>query len=605
MGMILKIGLVFGLLVVIGAAVFLVPTIWFKPWSIDHFYARTFLGFALKRPMVLSQIRILEPMGLHFHNNDLNDYSVAFEVKEARWLDRELEILRSYNREGMDESHQLSTEILEWFMSNNQRGNRFMFHDYPVNQLFGFQSSLPDFMLNTHQINTHRDAKNYLARISKFGTAFDQTIEGLHVRAEKGVIPPRFVIQRVLVEMRDFTEKPATENPLFTHFEQRLSHLTEVEASKQNKLKERLRTEIETTVYAAYGRLMDYLQTLEAQATTDDGVWKLPEGDAYYAYTLHNYTTTNHSAEEIHQVGLREVSRISEEMRVILRGEGYNVSNLAATIGRLGAEERFRYPDTDEGRAGILADYQAIIHEILAGLETTFDIRPRATAEVKRIPEFKEDTSPLAYYQRPPMDGSKPGVFFVNLRGVDEHLRYRMRTLAYHEAVPGHHFQIGIAQELEDVPFFRRLVPFTSYIEGWALYAETLAAENGFLDDPFDQLGYLIDQQLRAVRLVVDTGIHDKRWTREEAIAYMVESTGMPESEVIAEVERYIVLPGQACAYKVGQLKILELRERAKDRLGADFDIREFHNVVLKNGAVPLDILERLVDGWINSKATS
>lgn len=605
MGMILKIALVLILLLMIGAAIFLVPTIWFKPWSLDHFYARTFLRFALKRPMVLSQIRILEPMGLHFHNNDLNNFSVQFQLQESRWLDRELEILRRYNREGMDESHTLSTDILDWYMSNNQQGNLFMFHDYPVNQLFGIQSRLPDFMLNIHQINEMRDAKNYVTRVSKFGVAFDQVIESLRVREEKGIVPPRFVIQRVLKEMRDFIALSVEEHPLYTNFNEKLAKLTTVADSKKEELTDRLQSEIETTVYSAYGRLIEYFDELEDRATTDDGVWKLPDGEAYYAYMLRNFTTTKLSAEEIHQLGLREVAKIREEMSSILKGEGYQVTDLDKTIQALGEEERFQYPDTDEGRVAVLADYQAIVDEILAGLGDSFDVRPKATIEVQRIPEFKEETSPLAYYQQPPFDGSKPGVFFVNLRDVDEHRRFRMRTLTYHEAVPGHHFQIAIAQELEDVPFFRRIVPFTAYIEGWALYAETVAAEHGFLDDPFDRLGYLIDQQLRAVRLVVDTGIHSKRWTRDEAIQYMVENTGMPESEVVAEVERYIVLPGQACAYKVGQLKILELRERAQEELGTDFDLSEFHNVVLKNGAVPLGILERLVDRWIESHAAS
>jgi uncharacterized protein (DUF885 family) len=594
--------IVLGVLV-LAAAVFLVPTIWFTPWSIDHFYARTFLTFALKRPMMLSSIRVLEPMGLEFHNDDLDDFSVEFARDEARYLDRQLEILRSYDRESMDDSHGLSTDILEWFMADAQRGNRFMFHNYPVNQLGGIQSSLPHFMIHTHQINDLGDAGDFVTRVSKFGVAFDQVLDGLRVREEMGIVPPQFVIHKVLEEMNGFTGTLADQNPMYIHFGEVLAEITDPDGPEARELKDGLRAEIETTVYPAYGRLIEYFTALEGEATTEDGVWKFPDGDAFYAYTLRSHTTTDMNPEEIHQMGLQKVDRIGGEIRTILRQQGWASGSLRNSIRKLGENERFRFPETDGGRQAILAEYQEIIDDVGARLDDLFDRRPRAGVEVERIPEFQEETSTVAYYQDPAMDGSRPGTFFVNLRDVDEHLRYGMKTLAYHEAIPGHHFQISLALEMEGVPFFRRLIPFTAYIEGWALYAETLAAEEGFLEDPADRLGYLIAQQMRAVRLVVDTGIHAKRWTRERAIDYMLENTGMPETEVVAEIERYIVSPGQACAYMVGQLKILELREEARERLGSDFDIREFHNVVLGSGAVPLSILEQLIERWVESKA--
>jgi uncharacterized protein (DUF885 family) len=292
-------------------------------------------------------------------------------------------------------------------------------------------------------------------------------------------------------------------------------------------------------------------------------------------------------------------------MRAILAAEGYPTEDLGATLQALNREERFLYPDSDEGRMQILADYQTIIDEVDAGLGELFNVRPTVGVRVQRVPEFRQATAPGAYYDSPPFDGSKPGTFYANLRSVEEIPRFGMRTLAYHEAIPGHHFQIAIAQGLEGVPFFRRVIPFTAYVEGWALYAEKLAAESGFQEDPYDRLGYLTGQIFRAVRLVVDTGIHAERWTREEAIDYMLAATGMPGTDVVAEVERYIVNPGQACAYKVGQLEILALRERAREQLGADFDLAAFHDVVLTHGAVPLSILGRLVDEWIESRAAT
>jgi uncharacterized protein (DUF885 family) len=587
---------------VLAAAVFLIPTLWFKPWFINHFYMRLFLSFTLKHPMMLSGLRVLEPMGLDFHSDELDDVSVAFELQEAEWLDRQIEILRSYDREAMTEKEKLSYDTLEWFLADQQKENqRFMFHDYPLNQTAGVHRMLPNFMMNVHQINKPRDAENYIARVSKFGVFFDQVLEGLKQREERGIVPPRFVITNVLQQMREFIEKPPRENPLYTHFESKVKELKDLDAAARQALLDRLAAALENTVYPVYGRLIDYFAYLEPIATTDDGAWKLPD-EAFYAHQLRSYTTTDLTADEIHELGLREVERLQEEMRAILRAEGYPTQDVGAVMQRLSKELRFLYPDTDEGRQQVLADYQAIIDHINGKLEAIFDVRPEAGVQVEAVPEFQQANAAAAYYQPPPLDRSKPGTFFVNLRDVKEIPKFGMRTLAYHEAVPGHHFQIGIAQELKGVPFFRRIIPFGAYVEGWALYAERVAAEHGFQKGPYDRLGHLQSQLFRAVRLVVDTGIHHKRWAREQAIAYMLKNTGSPEGEVVTEIERYIVWPGQACGYMVGQLKILELRRKAQERLGDRFDLREFHNVILTNGALPLSILERVVDAWLDSK---
>ncbi len=302
----------------------------------------------------------------------------------------------------------------------------------------------------------------------------------------------------------------------------------------------------------------------------------------------------------LHDFGLSEVDRIQTEILDILEAEGWDVSQgFHPAISEMAENPKFYYSDSDEGRDQILADYQAILDEISAGLEPYFDVVPDAGMEVQRIPEFKEKTAPGAYYQPPAMDGSRPGVFYANLYDIKATPRYGMRTLAYHEGVPGHHFQSAIQQQQDDLPFFRRIIPSIAYSEGWAMYAERLAWELGLQDDPYDNIGRLQAELFRAVRLVVDTGIHYKRWNREQAIDYMISNTGMAESDVVAEIERYFVMPGQALAYKVGMTKILELRDLARAELGEQFDIRKFHNVVLTNGKVPLDILEDLVLQYI------
>jgi uncharacterized protein (DUF885 family) len=331
-------------------------------------------------------------------------------------------------------------------------------------------------------------------------------------------------------------------------------------------------------------------------------VWALPDGDKYYQYAIQTHTTTTLTAEQIHQTGLAEVARIGAEMDAILAAAGYTQKTRAERIQALSKSPAQLYANDDSGRAQILKDYQAIIDEITAGLDPAFATKPRAKVEVQRVPVFTERTAPGAYYNAPPLDGSRPGVFFANLRDMTEQPKFSMRTLAYHEAVPGHHLQMSIARELKGLPLFRTVIPFTAYSEGWALYAERLAWEMGFEKDPMDNLGRLRDEMFRAVRLVVDTGMHAKHWTREQAIEYMVANTGMAEAAVVTEIERYLVSPGQALAYKTGMLKILELRERARAALGTKFDIREFHDVVLKNGAMPLAVLERVVDAYIAGK---
>jgi uncharacterized protein (DUF885 family) len=586
----------------VALAVFLIPTIWLKPWSIDVYYGRVFLRFALRHPMMLSSLGTLDGTPLDFHSSKLDDMSPAFERKEARFVEDELATLRTYERSKMTAAGKLSYDVLEWFLVNQQQSNRFLHHDYPVNQLFGIQSELPAFMLNTHPLAKPKDAENYVTRVSRFGVAIDQVIAGLKEREVEGVIPPRFVITKVLDQIRGFAGKPPRENPLFATFEAKLDSIRGLKAEKKTELQRRLEAEIRDTVYPAYGRLIAYEEHLLTVATDDDGVWKLPNGDDYYDQCLRTHTTTDMPADSIHLLGLSEVARIHGVMRTILTAQGERSEDISAALKRVVEAPRFSFPDGDAGRAEILAGYQSIIDEANQRMPELFGVRPKTGVKVVRVPPFKEATSAGAYYQPGSLSGSRPGTFFVNLRDPAETKRPDMRTLAYHEAIPGHHFQLTIQQQIEDAPFFRKVIPFTAYAEGWGLYAERLAYEQGFHKDAFDSLGALEAELFRAVRLVVDTGIHRKRWTRQQAIDYMVRNTGMDTTKVVTEIERYIVNPGQACAYKVGQIKLVKLRERARQRLGTRFDIRRFHDVVLANGSLPLGLLERVVDDWVQGE---
>jgi len=430
-----------------------------------------------------------------------------------------------------------------------------------------------------------------------------------------GIIPPRFVIDRVLNEMKGFTgqgqpkielekgdDDPIHKNILYANFKDKIDTLKALSDADKKELNDRVEVEMRATVFPAYQKLINYFTVLREKANDDDGVWKFPDGDKFYRYMLKQNTTVSLDPEEIHNIGLSEVSRVEKEMREILISQGYKdtTKTIGEVVQSLNKEERFLYPNDDEGRKQALAEYNRLLDDISNNLDSAFDVRPKASLEVKRVPAFKEEGSAGAYYSGPPVDKSRGGTFYVNLRDMHEIVKFGMKTLAYHEGIPGHHFQIAIQSELENVPMFRNILGFTSYAEGWALYSERVAWELGFYkNDPFGNLGRLQAEMFRSVRLVVDTGIHHKRWTRQQAIDYMVSKTGMPVSEVTTEIERYIVMPGQACAYKIGMLKILALREKAKTALGDTFDIRKFHNVVLKNGSVPLDVLESIVDEYI------
>jgi uncharacterized protein (DUF885 family) len=591
-------------LVGIGAAAFLVPTCWGKPWSINHLGTRALVEIALESPEILTTAHALERYGLDWYSDDLSDRSLEHRQELLARIDPYLELVRSYDPDSLDPEERISRDVLEWLLVEAQTGKKFAFHDYPLNQMSGTQSSLPDFMLNMHQIDDLEGAKDYVTRVSKFDTALDQVMGVMKHQEELGVIPPRFVITRVLDEMRAFISVAPEEHVLYTHM---VDKLGAIEASEDERaaVLDALRLAIDGDVYPVYRRLIEYYERLEKIATTDDGVWKLPDGEEFYAHRLRFWTTTTLTPDEIHETGLREVERIQSEMRTILEAEGYEVTSIGETLRTLSKEPRFVYPDTDEGRAQILADYQAIIDDINANLDGLFDHRPEAPVEVRRVPEFKEETAPAAYYSPPALDGSRPGVFYVNLRSVEEIPKLGMRTLAYHEAVPGHHFQIALSLENDRLPFFRRIIPLSAYGEGWALYTEQLAAEHGFQDDPYDRLGYLDAQLFRAVRLVVDTGIHAKRWTRESALRYMLDNSGLGEKDATSEVERYIVFAGQACSYMIGRIRLLELRERARDRLGERFTLPEFHDLILLGGPLPLDILEREVDRWIEETLES
>jgi uncharacterized protein (DUF885 family) len=579
-------------------AVLLANIIWFKPFSIRIFYEKVSMELLMDQPELISQLGL----PIRYFNNKWDDVSISKQEKRNKRNKKNLLTLKKYNYNKLTGKEKLSYDVLDWQLTDMMGRIPWQYYNYPVTQLFGAQVDMPTFMDNNHRVVDERDARDYISRLSKFPVKFNQVFEGIEKREELGIIPPKFVIEKVLTGMIKFLEDDVEKNILWHSFRDKLKK-SKIDTAKHDKFLADAKEEIQNSVYPSYRSLMGYLENLYQKATTDDGVWKFPNGDAYYQYVLQNNTHTNMSAEEIHQLGLNEVARIQDEMKQILTELGYSPGiSFRQSITPLLTDKRFYYPALEESYVQIVKDYQAYIDNIADNLGDAFHIRPKAAVEVRRVPEFKQENAYSAYYEFPSLDGSRPGVFYINLRDLSEIIKYKMATLAYHEAIPGHHFQIALQLELKGVPTFRKLNRYNVFIEGWAMYAEYLAWELGFHSDPYNNLGRLEEELFRAVRLVVDTGIHYKRWTREQAIAYMYENTGSPKSDVEAEIERYIVDPGQACSYKAGMIQILALRQKAMDALGDQFKLADFHDVILGNATIPMPILEKEVERYIERK---
>ncbi|MGP9802335.1 DUF885 domain-containing protein [Rheinheimera sp. NSM] len=512
-----------------------------------------------------------------------------------------LTMLHAIDIEQLDSNSRVSYLLMQQELQQTLDDAKWRLYSYPVNQMFGTHSQVPSLLINQHTISDESDAKAYIARLNAVPTLFNQLQQQLENRAAAGIIAPKFVFPLVISASENVIKGAPFENgedsTLLADFTKKVNQLTLNDQAKKLLLDE-AKVALLTSVKPAYTSLIRYLQGLEQQAGTDDGVWRFKDGAAFYNNALQRTTTTDLTAAQIHQIGLDEVARIHGEMRAIMQQVKFDGS-LQDFFAFLRDDEQFYYPDTDEGRAAYLAKATRVIDDMKGRLDELFLVTPKADMIVKAVEPFREKSAGKAFYQQPSMDGSRPGIYYANLYRMADMPKYQLEALAYHEGLPGHHMQLAINQELEDLPKFRRFGGYTAYIEGWGLYTELLPKEIGLYQDPYSDFGRLAMELWRACRLVVDTGIHAKKWTRQQAITYLTENTPNSETDATKAIERYIVMPSQATAYKIGMIKIIELREKAKTALGDKFDIRAFHDVVLKNGAVPLDVLEQLVDEYI------
>lgn len=524
--------------------------------------------------------------------------------KSLQLVKTQLQQLEQFDFKALNAQNQLSYQLFKQDAEQQLADEQWRLYNYPVNQMFGTHTMVPSLLINQHQISNETDAKAYIARLNGVLALFNQLTVQLDKRAELGIIPPKFVFAHVLSASNNIIQgAPFTEGPdstLLEDFRRKVSALQLDDATKQMLIKE-AEIALVSSVKPAYQHLISYLTTLETKAGNDDGVWRFSRGAEFYNHALARTTTTTMTADQIHDLGLAEVNRIHQEMRAIMDKVGFK-GDLQAFFKFMREDSQFYYPDTAEGKAAYLAEATRVIDDMKSKLDQLFIVKPKADMVVKAVEPFREASAGKAFYEAPSMDGSRPGIYYANLYKMSGMPKYELEALAYHEGIPGHHMQIAIAQELENIPKFRKFGGYTAYIEGWGLYTELLPKEIGLYQDPYADFGRLAMELWRACRLVVDTGIHAKKWTRAEAISYLASNTPNSQSEVEGAIERYIVMPSQATAYKIGMLKIIQLRDKAKTALGEQFDIREFHDVVLKNGAVPLDTLEQLVDNYISSK---
>ena len=578
-----------------------------RPLSIDHYLAKELIIGVLDSPEYMTYLGIFDGYGkILGHNKSLSIDSL--EESELDYMDNleTLATLKRYDLNDLSDIQKITHKIAIFDTENDiKEFEEFRYHSYPFNQISGNHLGLVEFMTDTHPIRNVREAEDYIERVRLFDESLSANLIWLEEQKKLGIFAPKFVFDHVIRQLYELINYKDDENPLMQIFVKKINSLG-INDDQVNNLVSELSAVIKSDVKPGFKLILDYMEENYVSSNVNHGVWSLPNGNEFYALRLRSYTTTNYTAEEIHQIGLNEVARIGNRMKEIFLELGYEVNKpVGKMMNELNENPKFLYEDTPDRKEIVIKDYNKMVKEAEEDVRPYFEKFPKSPVEVRAVPEYSEKTAAGGYYQAPSLDGSRPGVFYANLYDIKQTPKFGMRTLTFHEAVPGHHFQIALNQENEDLTLYRKLGYRTSaYTEGWALYSEQLAVEVGMTKDLYDELGVLQSEMFRANRLVVDTGIHYKKWTREKAMEYMKETTGMSDTEVRVEIERYIVWPAQATSYKMGMLQILELRDKAKNEMGDKFDLKQFHSIVLDQGIVPLFILEDLIDEWIKSKTT-
>lgn len=530
---------------------------------------------------------------------DRSQAAIAAGVVQTR---QQLADLRAIDRKALSGMDAVNYDTVEFTLAVQDEGNQKFSYagggsgaPYVLSQLTGCYQSYPDFLDTQHSIETKADADAYLARMEAFARLMDQEAAIAQRDFADGVVPPDFILDKALIQMKAFAGTPTAQAPLVLSVARRTKekNIPGDWAAEAGRI-------YEGSVLPALKRQIALLESVRPKATHDAGVWRLKDGADYYAVSLKNYTTATITPDEIHQLGLDLVKSISAEADKIFKSQGMTKGSVGERMRALGTDPKQIYANTDAAKEQLIADLNAKVKWIEKQLPAYFGQLPKAPLEIRRVPKAIEAGAPGGYYNSPSLDGKRPGIYWINLRDTVEQPRFTLTTLTVHEGVPGHHLQLSLSNEARGLPLIRKTIGNSGYTEGWALYTEQLAVEMGvYKDDPFGHIGMLHDALFRAVRLVVDSGMHHKQWSREQAIKYMAETMGDEESGVTTEIERYCVWPGQACSYMVGKITWLRARDRAKKALGSKFDIRKFHDAGLLSGMTPLTVLDRVIDTYI------
>ena len=560
------------------------------------FFERTFDEDLKRSPTFQSRL------GKKWDYDKWDDVSETQMDSRVAILKNRLETIEHFDTAKLSKQEQLSLRLFKLGVERDLANDKFRHHKYIVHQFRAAHTQIPSFLINIHKINSKDDAKAYISRLDNVRTYLGQVIDQMKLREEAGVFPPAWAYDQMIKASKnvisgapfDTSDTPST---LWKDFQNKVSQLTLDEAEKNTLLGE-AKAALVTSVMPAYENFIDALAHQKTQSPEGDGVWRLPDGEAWYQNRLAWFTTTDLTADEVHQLGLDNVERIHNDMRKIMKRVGFEGS-LQEFFTFMREDPQFYLPATPEGRQAYLDTAKQRIDEMREALPDYFGILPSAPMIVKRVEAFREQSAGKAFYQSPAQDGSRPGIYYANLYDMNAMPTYQLEALAYHEGIPGHHMQRAIAQELDGIPQFQKFLSFTAYTEGWGLYTEELAKDMGFYSDPYADFGRLAMELWRACRLVVDTGIHVKKWSREEAVDYLVAQTPNAKYDAQKAIERYIAMPGQATAYMIGKLKIMELRNKAMEELGDKFSWQGFHDQILKYGPVPLSILEENVNQWI------
>jgi|CXWL01.1.fsa_nt_gi uncharacterized protein (DUF885 family) len=572
---------------------------------------RLSIDFLRESPEYATSLAVSEEQAGGRYIDRLSDASKEGLLRQRGIGEAALAQLRGLNRDSLEGQDAVTYDVVVTAIGNNVEVAGYEFgggatSPYVVTQLTGAYTGVPDFLASQHPVTNREQADAYLTRLSAYARLLDQESVRIADDAAAGVMPPSFCIQRgsddgAINLLRKFAGIAPAQTVLVQSLQSRLAEVAEIADADKTALAQRAETIVRDEVLPAYQRQIDALNAILPRATVDAGAWKLPRGAELYASALKYNTTTSMTPDEIHQMGLDLVASLNAEMEAGLRAQGLTRGTIAQRLSALSRRPDQIYQRTDAGRAQLLADLNAQVQAIRARMPEVCGTLARADLEIKRVPEYTEAGAPGGYYNGAALDGSRPGAYYINLRRPDvEWPKFTLPTLTYHEGIPGHHWQISIQQEAGALPFIRSaLLGFNAYAEGWALYSEQLADEMGmYADNPLGRIGYLQSAAFRASRLVVDTGIHHKRWTREQAIASMVAATGDQESNIVTEIERYCVWPGQACGYMVGRQAFNRMRDAARTTLGDNFDLKGFHDAVLTNGSTPLSVTESLVQQW-------